>query len=75
MLAIVMLAGCSPADRGSGTKLSAERDLIVFVGRRLSVVEQPIEETAFDQKFEARYRVLQLVFRPLPRRGDHLHGL
>jgi hypothetical protein len=44
-------------------KLNAERDLIVFVGKRLSLTPQTnTPPTAFDQKFEAHYRVEQLVF-------------
>jgi hypothetical protein len=44
-------------------KLNAERDLIAFVGKRLSVTPQTnIPPAAFDHKFEAHYRVVQLVF-------------
>ena len=43
---------------------NAKRDLIVFVGKRLSVKKQATEAGLYsmDEKFEARYRVLQLVF-------------
>jgi hypothetical protein len=42
---------------------NAERDLIVFVGKRLSVAPQrEASGTSLDLKFEARYRVLQVVF-------------
>ena len=43
-------------------KLDAKRHLIVFVGKKLNVVEQPAEENSWDVKFEARFRILQRVF-------------
>src|SRR5262249_48622017 len=42
--------------------LNAKRDLLVFVGKRLSVVPKPTKELAFDSKFEARYQDLQVVY-------------
>ena len=58
---MTLLAGCTPADK-EGRKLNAEDDLIVFVGERLSVTPQPSEPDSMDEKFEARYRVLKIVF-------------
>ena len=43
-------------------KLNAERDLIIFVGKRLSVTAQTNTPDSLDLKFEARYRVLKMVF-------------
>jgi hypothetical protein len=52
------MSGASAADE----TLDAKRDLIVFVGKKLSVTEQPAEEDSLDGKFEARFRVLRRVF-------------
>jgi len=59
---IGFLGGCVPRDPLAPPKLNAQRDLIVFVGKRLSVTKQTAEQDSMDEKFEARYRVLQLVF-------------
>src|SRR5215471_185503 len=58
---MALLTGCT-ATHKVGQKPNAKRDLIVFVGERLSVTAQPIEPDSMDEKFEARYRVLKLVF-------------
>jgi hypothetical protein len=58
----LLLLGCGPPRTEQPQDFVAERDLIVFVGQRLSVTRQPVEPGAMDSKFEARYRVLQLVF-------------
>jgi len=57
-----MFAGCSSRSKEQVTNFVPERDLIVIVGKRLNVTEQRTEQDVMDQKFEARYRILQLVF-------------
>jgi hypothetical protein len=57
MAGIVTMTAAAPAKE----KLNAERDLIVFVGKRLSVTPRP-PDPGLDLKFSAHYRVLQLVF-------------
>ena len=59
---IAIAAACSRGNAQSEEKLDAKRDLIVFVGKKLSVVEQPAEENSMDGKFEARFRILKRVF-------------
>lgn len=59
---IALVAGCIGGNAASDEKLDAKRDLIVFVGKKLSVVEQPAEENSLDGKFEARFRILKRVF-------------
>jgi hypothetical protein len=56
------LLGRSPGASAADEKLDAKRDLIVFVGKKLSVAEQPAEENSLDGKFKARFRVLHSVF-------------
>jgi hypothetical protein len=56
------LAGCTPQHTEQTTSFVPERDLIVIVGKRLSITEQRTEPDVMDRKFEARYRILQLVF-------------
>ena len=62
-IATILMVGivAVTADGLAKEKLNAERDLIVFVGKRLSVIPQP-PELGLDLKFEAHYQVLQLVF-------------
>jgi hypothetical protein len=60
--AIALLMSCVPGVSAPAETLDAARDLIVFVGKKLSVTEQPAEENSLDSKFEARLRVLQRVF-------------
>jgi hypothetical protein len=43
-------------------KYIPERDLIVFVGKELSLEEQKPEKDPSDAKFKARYQVLKVVF-------------
>jgi hypothetical protein len=62
-----LLVGCAFVGSVPTTQQTAERDLIVFVGKRLSVKQQTAEPDSLDQKFEARYRVLQL--------GDYLYRI
>ena len=57
-----LLVGCAFVGSVPTPQQNAKRDLIVFVGKRLSVKQQTAEPDSLDQKFEARYRVLQLVF-------------
>src|SRR4051812_29804968 len=61
-LIIACLACLATPRAHAEEKLNAERDLIVFVGKRLSVTPRPTKELSFDNKFEAQYQVLQLVF-------------
>ena len=59
---IALLASSIRSNSAPEEKLDAKRDLIVFVGKKLNVVEQPAEENSLDGKFEARFRILQRVF-------------
>src|SRR4051812_17973487 len=59
---IVVVAAFSRGNAAPEDKLDANRDLIVFVGKKLSVVPQPAEEDSMDGKFEARFRILKRVF-------------
>jgi hypothetical protein len=71
IIAAIFIAGIVTvaADALAKEELNAERDLIVFVGKRLSVTAQPHTlEDGLDRKFEAHYRVLQLVFGQYDRR-------
>lgn len=61
VVCMALLCGCTATDK-EGQKPNAERDLIVFVGQRLSVTPQTPEPEVLDEKFEARYRVLKVVF-------------
>ena len=57
-----LLAISIRGNSASDEKLDAKRDLIVFVGKKLSVVEKPAEENSLDGKFQARFRILKRVF-------------
>lgn len=59
---IALLASCGAVNSAEEEKYDANRDLIVFVGKKLSVTAQPVEEDSLDGKFEARFRVLRRVF-------------
>src|ERR1700674_563930 len=59
---IALLASSTRSKPAPEEKLDAKRDLIVFVGKKLNVIEQPAEENSLDGKFEARFRILQRVF-------------
>ena len=62
IIILAYLIGAAALKALAEEKLNAKRDLIVFVGKRLSVIPKPTKELAFDNKFEAHYQVLQLVF-------------
>ena len=57
-----LLLGCTNGGSLAAERQDAKRDLIVFVGKRVSVKKQRAEPDSMDEKFEAKYRVLQLVF-------------
>ena len=59
---IAIVATCVAGNGAPEEKLDAKRGLIVFVGKKLRVTEQPAEEDSMDGKFEGRFRVLQRVF-------------
>ena len=64
---VALLIGCMPNASAADEKLDAKRDLIVFVGKRLSVTTPkptppPKDVILFDEEFKARYQVLRVVF-------------
>ena len=62
-----LLTSCMPGASAADEKLNAKRDLIVFVGKRLSVTRPeptppPKGFILLDEEFKARYQVLHVVF-------------
>jgi hypothetical protein len=58
---------CLPAASAADEKHNAKRDLIVFVGKRLSVTKveptpAPKDVMILDEEFKARYHVLHVLF-------------
>lgn len=59
-LAILLLFTCALLSFNTSLAQTRKDSLIVFVGEKLSVVEDP-EELSFNRRYRAKYRILEMV--------------
>ena len=59
-LAILLLFTCALLSLNTSLAQTRKDSLFVFVGEKLSVVEDP-EELSFNRRFRAKYRILEIV--------------
>jgi len=59
-LAILLLFTCALLSLNTTLAQTKKDILIVFVGEKISVVEDP-EELSFNRRFRAKYRILEMV--------------
>lgn len=59
-LAILLLFTCALLSLNTSLAQTRKDSLFVFVGEKLSVVEDP-EELSFNRRFRAKYRILEMV--------------
>ncbi len=59
-IAILLLFTCALLSLNTSLAQTRKDRLIVFVGEKLSVVEDP-EELSFNRRFRAKYRILEMV--------------